>query len=142
MLPCFFGAKHCRHNIGQMKKNRRLLRFQCQDASQRCRFPRMSALHDGADYDACRCDCAFCNAFMVNKPKLESVIAMLVTQSVMHGFPYNICNGKLADITIISSAAMHRPRAWDMKPLPAIRSIVRPIGWRIASNRNGLTFGI
>ena len=34
------------------------------------------------------------NAFMVNKLKLEAFIATLVTQSVMRGFAYIICNGK------------------------------------------------
>ncbi len=35
-----------------------------------------------------------CNAFMVNKLKLEAFIATLVTQSVMRGFAYIICDGK------------------------------------------------
>lgn len=40
-----------------------------------------------------------CNAFMVNKLKLEAFIATLVTQSVMRGFAYIICNGKSVGIT-------------------------------------------
>lgn len=41
----------------------------------------------------------FCNAFMVNKLKLEAFIATLVTQSVMRGFAYIICEGKSIGIT-------------------------------------------
>ena len=40
-----------------------------------------------------------CNAFMVNKLKLEAFIATLVTQSVMRGFAYIICDGKSVGIT-------------------------------------------
>lgn len=40
-----------------------------------------------------------CNAFMVNKLKLEAFIATLVTQSVMRGFAYIICNGKPVGIS-------------------------------------------
>lgn len=39
-----------------------------------------------------------CNAFMVNKLKLEAFIATLVTQSVMRGFAYIICDGKSVGI--------------------------------------------
>jgi len=45
-----------------------------------------------------------CNAFMVNELKLEAFIATLVTQSVMRGFAYIICNGKpvgISDATFI-----------------------------------------
>ena len=35
-----------------------------------------------------------CNAFMVNKIKLEAFIATLVTQSVIRGFAYILCGGK------------------------------------------------
>lgn len=41
----------------------------------------------------------FCNAFMVNELKLEAFIATLVTQSVMRGFAYIICNGKPVGIS-------------------------------------------
>ena len=40
-----------------------------------------------------------CNAFMVNKLKLEAFIATLVTQSIMRGFAYIICDGKSIGIT-------------------------------------------
>jgi len=40
-----------------------------------------------------------CNAFMVNKLHLEAFIATLVTQSVMRGFAYIICDGKSVGIT-------------------------------------------
>ena len=40
-----------------------------------------------------------CNAFMVNKLKLEAFIATLVTQSVMRGFAYIICDGKPVGIS-------------------------------------------
>ena len=40
-----------------------------------------------------------CNAFMVNELKLEAFIATLVTQSVMRGFAYIICDGKPVGIT-------------------------------------------
>lgn len=36
----------------------------------------------------------FCNAFMVNKIKLEAFIATLVSQSVIRGFAYILCGGK------------------------------------------------
>ncbi|MGI6173945.1 MAG: ABC transporter permease [Christensenellales bacterium] len=39
-----------------------------------------------------------CNAFMVNELKLEAFIATLVTQSVMRGFAYIICDGKSVGI--------------------------------------------
>ena len=39
-----------------------------------------------------------CNAFMVNRLKLEAFIATLVTQSVMRGFAYIICDGKSVGI--------------------------------------------
>ena len=45
-----------------------------------------------------------CNAFMVNELKLEAFIATLVTQSVMRGFAYIICDGKpvgISDATFI-----------------------------------------
>ena len=40
-----------------------------------------------------------CNAFMVNQLKLEAFIATLVTQSIMRGFAYIICDGKSIGIT-------------------------------------------
>ena len=40
-----------------------------------------------------------CNAFMVNELKLEAFIATLVTQSVMRGFAYIICDGKPVGIS-------------------------------------------
>ena len=40
-----------------------------------------------------------CNAFMVNQLKLEAFIATLVTQSVMRGFAYIICDGKPVGIS-------------------------------------------
>lgn len=40
-----------------------------------------------------------CNALMVNKLKLEAFIATLVTQSIMRGFAYIICDGKSVGIT-------------------------------------------
>ena len=40
-----------------------------------------------------------CNALMVNKLHLEAFIATLVTQSVMRGFAYIICDGKSVGIT-------------------------------------------
>lgn len=40
-----------------------------------------------------------CNALMVNKLHLEAFIATLVTQSVMRGFAYIICDGKSIGIT-------------------------------------------
>lgn len=39
-----------------------------------------------------------CNALMVNKLRLEAFIATLVTQSVMRGFAYIICDGKSVGI--------------------------------------------
>ena len=39
------------------------------------------------------------NAFMVNKIKLDPFIATLVTQSVIRGFAYIICDGKPVSIT-------------------------------------------
>lgn len=41
----------------------------------------------------------YCNALMVNKLHLEAFIATLVTQSVMRGFAYIICDGKSIGIT-------------------------------------------
>lgn len=46
----------------------------------------------------------FCNAFMVNKIKLEAFIATLVSQSVIRGFAYILCGGKpvaIADSTYL-----------------------------------------
>ncbi|MBQ6595001.1 MAG: ABC transporter permease [Clostridia bacterium] len=40
-----------------------------------------------------------CNAFMVNRLHLEAFIATLVTQSIMRGFAYIICDGKSVGIT-------------------------------------------
>ena len=40
-----------------------------------------------------------CNAFMVNQLRLEAFIATLVTQSIMRGFAYIICDGKSIGIT-------------------------------------------
>lgn len=40
-----------------------------------------------------------CNALMINKLKLEAFIATLVTQSIMRGFAYIICDGKSVGIT-------------------------------------------
>lgn len=40
-----------------------------------------------------------CNAFMVNELRLEAFIATLVTQSIMRGFAYIICEGKPVGIT-------------------------------------------
>lgn len=40
-----------------------------------------------------------CNAFMVNQLHLEAFIATLVTQSIMRGFAYIICDGKSVGIT-------------------------------------------
>lgn len=40
-----------------------------------------------------------CNALMVNKLHLEAFIATLVTQSIMRGFAYIICDGKSVGIT-------------------------------------------
>lgn len=40
-----------------------------------------------------------CNALMVNRLHLEAFIATLVTQSVMRGFAYIICDGKSVGIT-------------------------------------------
>lgn len=39
------------------------------------------------------------NAFMVNRIKLEAFIATLVTQSIVRGFAYILCNGKPVAIT-------------------------------------------
>ena len=44
------------------------------------------------------------NAFMVNRIKLEAFIATLVTQSIVRGFAYILCNGKpvaISDKTFI-----------------------------------------
>ena len=40
----------------------------------------------------------WCNALMVNKIKIEAFIATLVTQSVVRGFAYILCNGKPVSI--------------------------------------------
>ena len=41
----------------------------------------------------------FFNAWMVNKIKLEAFIATLVTQNIMRGFAYIICDGKPVSIS-------------------------------------------
>ena len=47
----------------------------------------------------CGAAVGFFNAFMVNKIHLEAFIATLVTQSIIRGFAYIICGGKLVSIS-------------------------------------------
>ena len=54
------------------------------------------------------------NAFMVNKIKLEAFIATLVTQSIIRGFAYILCNGKPVAISNSTFIALGKTRILDI----------------------------
>ncbi len=78
------------------------------------------------------------NAFMVNKIKLEAFIATLVTQSVIRGFAYILCNGKPVAIGNKNFIALGKTRILDI-PLPVWFMIVCFIvfGFILAKTRFG-----
>lgn len=57
------------------------------------------------------------NAWMVNKIRLEAFIATLVTQSILRGFSYIICNGKPVAISDATFIAVGKIRFLGL-PLP------------------------
>lgn len=54
------------------------------------------------------------NAFMVNRIKLEAFIATLVTQSIIRGFAYILCNGKPVAISNSTFIALGKTRILDI----------------------------
>ena len=54
------------------------------------------------------------NAFMVNKIKLEAFIATLVTQSIIRGFAYILCDGKPVAISNATFISMGKTRFLDI----------------------------
>lgn len=54
------------------------------------------------------------NAFMVNKIKLEAFIATLVTQSIVRGFAYILCNGKPVAISNRAYIQIGKARFMDI----------------------------
>lgn len=54
------------------------------------------------------------NAFMVNRIKLEAFIATLVTQSIIRGFAYILCNGKPVAISNQTFIQMGKARFLDI----------------------------
>ncbi|MFI3209092.1 MAG: ABC transporter permease [Eubacteriales bacterium] len=54
------------------------------------------------------------NAFMVNKIKLEAFIATLVTQSIIRGFAYIICDGKPIAIANTQFIDIFNARLWNI----------------------------
>ncbi len=57
------------------------------------------------------------NAFMVNKIKIEAFIATLVTQSIVRGFAYIVCDGKPVPISNEKFIALGQIRILDL-PIP------------------------
>lgn len=55
-----------------------------------------------------------CNAWMVNKIKLEAFIATLVTQSVIRGFAYIICDGKPVAVSNKAFIALGKLRIFNV----------------------------
>ena len=54
------------------------------------------------------------NAFMINKIKLEAFIATLVTQSIIRGFAYILCNGKPVAIGNTAFISIGKTRFLDI----------------------------
>ena len=54
------------------------------------------------------------NAFMINKIKLEAFIATLVTQSIIRGFAYILCNGKPVAIGNAAFISIGKTRFLDI----------------------------
>ena len=54
------------------------------------------------------------NAFMVNKIKLEAFIATLVTQSIIRGFAYILCDGKPVAISNTTFISLGKTRFLDI----------------------------